>query len=601
MTEHAERLVVVTPWYPTAESAYDGIFVRESVRALDVPADRCTIIHTHNVAPDEPFTVQEQRTPEGLVVRIDVPVDTMRPRVEVAEVQREALRRAARPELADAGVVVAHVGMPAGWAVAGLLAPHQRLVTIEHATYLPRILRLPEGEKAYGELLARADAHLSVTEREARVLRTRFPAARERIGAIGNPVDDERFELRERTATALDRWIYVGNLIERKGVLTLVKAFALWAGRPGHEDATLTLVGGGPQQEELAELASSLGVADRVRFHGPATQAELPGLFADADVLVHLSSYETFGLTVVEAAMTGLPVLVTACGGPQETLSDAQAQGLATIVRNLPEPEDVVEGIADLAERAATCDRRAVRDVLVERYGSTAYRRRLHAVLTGQPLDPVPAPEAPGVVCLALSSRGAGRLVRVQGEALRAGARVALFTTVRGDAVAADPRVAVLDLAPHEERMPWRSAVRLALEVAPAVLIRAVRKVLSLLAVVPGPQRPVVRRGVNLMSAVLSKQVRVAQALQRRIENAVWRHIDPPRVALLAIRRHLEWFRAQSPTIAVMGDDASLPLAWRLTRQFPDLEVVGAVNDAALRRLIAKHAQADGRELGTPR
>src|SRR5690606_36571013 len=105
---------------------------------------------------------------------------------------------------------------------------------------------------------------------------------------------------------------------------------------------------------------------DRVRFHGPATQAELPGLFADADVLVHLSSYETFGLTVVEAAMTGLPVLVTACGGPQETLSDAQAQGLATIVRNLPEPEDVVEGIADLAERAAMCDRRAVRDVLVE-------------------------------------------------------------------------------------------------------------------------------------------------------------------------------------------------------------------------------------------
>ena len=72
--------------------------------------------------------------------------------------------------------------------------------------------------------------------------------------------------------------------------------------------------------EDLLRRALARGLADRVRFPGPRTGADLDGSYAAADLLVLASRAETYGMVVTEALARGLPVVVADVGGLSEAL-----------------------------------------------------------------------------------------------------------------------------------------------------------------------------------------------------------------------------------------------------------------------------------------
>jgi len=74
-------------------------------------------------------------------------------------------------------------------------------------------------------------------------------------------------------------------------------------------------VGYGPLESTLRALAERLGTRQTVQFWGPALHNELPGIYRRADAFILPSVRETWGLVVLEAMLSGLPVLVSArCG-----------------------------------------------------------------------------------------------------------------------------------------------------------------------------------------------------------------------------------------------------------------------------------------------
>lgn len=103
----------------------------------------------------------------------------------------------------------------------------------------------------------------------------------------------------------------VGRFVAYKGFDVMLRAFAPLAGEFPH--AQLVLVGDGPERGSLAELAKSLGLADRVLFTG--YQSAIPDLMAAMDVLVCPSRIESFGIVGVEALASGVPVVATRVGG----------------------------------------------------------------------------------------------------------------------------------------------------------------------------------------------------------------------------------------------------------------------------------------------
>jgi glycosyltransferase involved in cell wall biosynthesis len=127
-------------------------------------------------------------------------------------------------------------------------------------------------------------------------------------------VDAFRAAVRERGGRGggeVVRVLCVGRLVPDKNISTLLEAFAA-AGFDWGE-AELTLCGSGPLEEELRAHAGRLGLP--VRFTGYVPPAELPRLYAGADVLALVSTHEPFGVTMREGAAAGLPLICSRAAG----------------------------------------------------------------------------------------------------------------------------------------------------------------------------------------------------------------------------------------------------------------------------------------------
>jgi glycosyltransferase involved in cell wall biosynthesis len=107
------------------------------------------------------------------------------------------------------------------------------------------------------------------------------------------------------------RILAVGRLVPDKNLALLIEAFAGCGFEA--DEAGLEVCGTGPLEGELRALAARLGVP--VRFRGFAAPDELPAVYARADVLALVSTYEPFGVTVREAAAAGLPLICTERAG----------------------------------------------------------------------------------------------------------------------------------------------------------------------------------------------------------------------------------------------------------------------------------------------
>ncbi len=140
----------------------------------------------------------------------------------------------------------------------------------------------------------------------------------------------EKFPFRERRAPAHDEWrlLQAGRLIEKKGVETTLRAFALF-----HRDfpgSSITIAGDGPQLEQLRTLVRELNIEAAVHFCGFVSQQKLRELFYSSHAFFHPSQTGSDGNqegvpnSMLEAMATGLPVFATRHGGIPEAVEDDQ-------------------------------------------------------------------------------------------------------------------------------------------------------------------------------------------------------------------------------------------------------------------------------------
>jgi glycosyltransferase involved in cell wall biosynthesis len=114
------------------------------------------------------------------------------------------------------------------------------------------------------------------------------------------------------------RYLFVGQLIARKNIDTVMQTFA--AIRSPKD--SLTIAGFGPDESLLRELADTLGVSTQVRFAGRIEYADLPAVYEDHDTLVLASTNEVWGLVGNEALSMGLHFVVSSDCGIAESVQD---------------------------------------------------------------------------------------------------------------------------------------------------------------------------------------------------------------------------------------------------------------------------------------
>ena len=154
------------------------------------------------------------------------------------------------------------------------------------------------------------------------------------------------------------RLLAVGSLTPVKGHDQLLQALTRLP------DIGLDIVGEGPLLSRLRDLASSLGVAERVTFHGGVAHDALPRFYQAAVLNILPSRHEAFGMVVVEAAACGLPSVGFALGVLAEidgvggiAVPPGDVEALAAAIRHL----------LDDPARLAAC-RQAARHLAETRY-----------------------------------------------------------------------------------------------------------------------------------------------------------------------------------------------------------------------------------------
>jgi D-inositol-3-phosphate glycosyltransferase len=180
------------------------------------------------------------------------------------------------------------------------------------------------------DLIRDADRILAPTPLEAGQLVGLYGADPDRIRLVPPGVDHTIFVPRDRDRararlhlSGLRLALFVGRLQPHKGPDVAIRTLSEAVARDPivAEDLVLGIVGGpsgehaGAEVARLMELASALGVSDRVVLFPPQPHARLADFYAAADVVLMPSRSESFGLVALEAQACGTPVVASAVGG----------------------------------------------------------------------------------------------------------------------------------------------------------------------------------------------------------------------------------------------------------------------------------------------
>lgn len=166
-------------------------------------------------------------------------------------------------------------------------------------------------------IFKRADAFIG-SSHAARDNQLRYGADEEHCHISMLTVDLDKYYVNDRTGYP-DKLLYVGSLIERKGVDLLIRGLAAC----DNKRVKLVIVGGGRERDNLVELAKELGVPDRIEFKGFLEGAALKECYRDAGAFVLPTREDCFGLVLIEAMCAGLPIIVSKFSdGAAETVTD---------------------------------------------------------------------------------------------------------------------------------------------------------------------------------------------------------------------------------------------------------------------------------------
>ncbi len=225
--------------------------------------------------------------------------------------------------------------------------------------------------RRFHDVLQGAAGVSAVSRAFAEIISTATGFASARISVLPNPLPQEFVhelpDIRPRVSPELT-FMHVGELVAIKNQELLLRAFARAFPAGG---ARLRIVGGGPLHAPLLALAAALGIERRVEFLGRLPRSGVVDALRSADVFVLSSHAETFGVVLLEALACGVPVIATACGGPQDIVQPDM--GLLVPTNDI---EAMAGAMRQLHHAPRMFDAHALATAVRSRYGPLVVARR---------------------------------------------------------------------------------------------------------------------------------------------------------------------------------------------------------------------------------
>ncbi|HEY9045196.1 MAG TPA: glycosyltransferase, partial [Ohtaekwangia sp.] len=134
----------------------------------------------------------------------------------------------------------------------------------------------------------------------------------------------------------------------------------------------LHIGGTGSLENEYKKLAKELGIESKCKFYGFVPYASIPQWMEQLHFFVCSSRYETFCVALVEAMATGMPVVSTRCGGPEDFVNDSN--GLLVTNENI---EALGEGIHKMMQQHTSYDAQAIASYARDNFSRQSFLMRI--------------------------------------------------------------------------------------------------------------------------------------------------------------------------------------------------------------------------------
>jgi teichuronic acid biosynthesis glycosyltransferase TuaC len=321
------KVLVIAEFYPSRRDPVAGIWAhRQALAARDAGAELRVLVLHRLIPPRASLSAGPTSAAGALAQRMREPREQTRDGLTVGYVPYVSPERsrsyaswgawAATPlALAMARVrrsfrydlVHAHNAVPAGDAVRRVRMLGTRAVPLVISVHGGDVLytagRVPSGEQAVHRALAQARLVLANSAGIAELSRARG-AHETRVVHLGSDIPQAARPPVRGVAPTL---VTVAHLVARKRHADVLRALAVLT--PRHPTLRYAIVGDGPERTALEELATRLGVSDRVDFHGQLAPAEAVERARECTLFVMPSTEEAFGVAYVEAMAGGVPAI----------------------------------------------------------------------------------------------------------------------------------------------------------------------------------------------------------------------------------------------------------------------------------------------------
>ena len=174
--------------------------------------------------------------------------------------------------------------------------------------------------------------------------------------------------------------LFLGRMVWYKGCEYLLRAFS----EMDNKNCTLTLVGGGPLEEELRTLSTELGIVDRVEFTGMVSEEEKMERIKACDfmVLPSISKAEAFALVQIECMAFGKPIINTNLPSGVPYVSLDGKTGITLEPENVEQLRDAMDRMVSDGELRDAYGK-AARKMVEERYVNEAFVREHRELVDG--------------------------------------------------------------------------------------------------------------------------------------------------------------------------------------------------------------------------
>ncbi|OHA58405.1 MAG: hypothetical protein A2571_01335 [Candidatus Vogelbacteria bacterium RIFOXYD1_FULL_44_32] len=201
-------------------------------------------------------------------------------------------------------------------------------------------------KKWWSNIFKLADIIQVISSYLAEWAKTENPSAK--VMVIPNGVDLAGYNFRPKTwSLGAKKLVTTSRLAHKNGLDLVIKALPLLPA-----DITFHIAGMGEEENKLRGLATKLGVADRVIFHGLVARENLPSFLMAGDIFIRPSRSEGLGNSFLEAMAVGLPIVAPLVGGITDFLVDKETgfvikpespASIAEVVKYVLEEENKTE------------------------------------------------------------------------------------------------------------------------------------------------------------------------------------------------------------------------------------------------------------------